>query len=300
MNNTISFVGTEKIINTLVHKYEEYKDLSMNPYVDYCLKCPHFTILIYKSNKIVVQGDFDKKEFIQYGYVYNEIIDEITKVETTHTTNTKEWDITYSHIGSDEVGTGDYFGPIVVASAFVRDDQVEDLIKIGVKDSKKITDTFILKTVPSLLKKYPHKIKMISNEEYNNIYDDYNMNKMKAILHNDCLYELSLLTDCKRYVIDQFCSEENYNKYNKDNPHKLKDIVFITKGESHSASVALASMFARYTFLLKIKELEEKYKIKLMLGSSNDARDYANKLLDEKGMDFLKKICKTNFKTIGK
>ena len=39
-----------------------------------------------------------------------------------------------SSIGSDEVGTGDYFGPIVVTSAYVSKDNIDFLIDLKVKD----------------------------------------------------------------------------------------------------------------------------------------------------------------------
>ena len=45
-----------------------------------------------------------------------------------------------SMIGSDEVGTGDYFGPITVCAAYVRQDQIHLLKELGVQDSKNLND----------------------------------------------------------------------------------------------------------------------------------------------------------------
>lgn len=41
-------------------------------------------------------------------------------------------------IGSDEVGTGDYFGPIVVTASFVDKKMMSKLYELGVRDSKKL------------------------------------------------------------------------------------------------------------------------------------------------------------------
>ena len=49
-----------------------------------------------------------------------------------------------SFIGSDEVGTGDYFGPITVAAAYVDKQQITLLQELGVRDSKSLTDEKII------------------------------------------------------------------------------------------------------------------------------------------------------------
>ena len=52
-------------------------------------------------------------------------------------------------IGSDEVGTGDYFGPIVVTASYVNKSDITFLEELGVKDSKKLTDKKIIKITPT-------------------------------------------------------------------------------------------------------------------------------------------------------
>ena len=56
--------------------------------------------------------------------------------------NKKEEDKKYyycSSVGSDEVGTGDYFGPIVVTATYVKKEDIPFLESLGIKDSKKVT-----------------------------------------------------------------------------------------------------------------------------------------------------------------
>jgi len=95
-----------------------------------------------------------------------------------------------SSIGSDEVGTGDYFGPIVVTASYVAKENIDFLLELGVKDSKKMSDTEIKKVVPKIIEKIPYHTFILNNYQYNKLYNsDMNMNKMKAILHNKVLSE---------------------------------------------------------------------------------------------------------------
>lgn len=43
-----------------------------------------------------------------------------------------------SIVGSDEVGTGDFFGPMTVVAVYVDAKQIPLLKELGVKDSKKL------------------------------------------------------------------------------------------------------------------------------------------------------------------
>ena len=87
----------------------------------------------------------------------------------------------FSTIGSDEVGTGDYFGPIVVTAAFVKKSDIEFLKNLGCTDSKKLTDEKILKIAPEITKKIKYKSIILNNSEYNQKYGvGYNINKLNS------------------------------------------------------------------------------------------------------------------------
>ena len=86
-------------------------------------------------------------------------------------------------VGSDEVGTGDYFGPIIVTAAYVKKEDLDYLKELGCTDSKKITDDKIKKIAPSIIKKIKYKSIILKNDEYNEKYSkENNMNKIKAII----------------------------------------------------------------------------------------------------------------------
>ena len=176
-----------------------------------------------------------------------------------------------SSIGSDEVGTGDYFGPIVVTAAYVSKENIPYLEELGVKDSKQMLDDKILEVVPKIIKKIPYESMILTNTEYNNKYSkDLNLNKIKAILHNNVLYKLRESTQVYDYIIvDEFAKDFIYYNYLRDNPNVVKNITFLTKGETKSLAVDYVD-------------------------------DIAYSIAKEKGMDYLKDIAKLNFKNTKK
>ena len=214
-------------------------------------------VTLYTSGKAVFQGaDADLSS--QY-WIETEKINSGTAIFTNSEDKSKKTlkgeekknDSIYHNInsvGSDEVGTGDYFGPIVVSSTYVTKDDVEYLDSLGVMDSKKITDEKILKIAPLIAKRVKYKSLILNNSDYNKFHNkDYNMNKIKAILHNKVLYQMIHEENPKYDIImvDEFAKENRYYDYIKDSPNIQKGITFLTKAEDKCLSVACASIISR-------------------------------------------------------
>lgn len=210
--------------------------------------------------------------------------------------------IYYSNsIGSDEVGTGDYFGPIVVTSAFVSKENIPFLEELGVKDSKKMDDNKILEIVPQIIKKIPYKSIILTNKEYNLKYnEDINMNKIKAILHNKVLFELKKEQNPDYVVVDEFAKEFVYYSYLKNTPNVVRNITFMTKGESKCLSVACASLISRYIFINEFDKLGESVDTFLPKGASDKVDEVGLQIVKKYGFDKLKDIAKLNFKNTEK
>ena len=283
--NIVSWSIDEEIYQKIKTFYIENQKVPSNDYVLFMAKTSDCTITIYKSYKAVFQGKDALNEAMIFGY-----------------TNDNNWLFTDSHAGSDEVGTGDYFGPIVVCASYVDQKSISEIEALGIKDSKKLSDGFISDIVPKIIKKYPHSILVLDNEKYNDlIRQGWNMNSLKAALHNKALSNLNKKKGGINYfVIDQFCAPNNYYQYLKDSDEVIRNVKFETKGESKSAAVALSSIIARYTFLKKMEELKKKSGYDLPLGAGNLVDEMIQKILKERGMEFLKKIAKINFKNTAK
>ena len=199
-----------------------------------------------------------------------------------------------SAVGSDEVGTGDYFGPIVVTATFVSKEDIPFLEKLGVGDSKKIDDSKILKIAPEIAKKIKYKSVILSNREYNENYTkDINMNKIKAILHNRVLYQL--VNDVRpKYdyiIVDEFAREARYYDYIKDQKVIQRNITFMTKAEDKNMAVACGSIISRYIFLKEFDKLCDSIHIPLPKGAGKkDVDSIGEEVVEKYGEEKLKDI----------
>lgn len=283
--NIVSFTINEQVYNKIQYFYDEFKVEPLNKYVIFMAKTENCTIIIYNTLTAVFSGKNAESEAEIWGYEAD-----------------KKWLYNTSHGGSDEVGTGDYFGPIIVAAVYLSESDIDELSKIGIKDSKKLNDQFILDVCPKLIKKYHHSVLILDNEKYNSlIKQNWNMNSIKAALHNKALFSLNKkVGNIKFFVVDQFAEENKYYEYIKNEKNIIRNIEFLTKAESYSPSVALASMFARYTFLKYMENLSIEIGYILPLGAGSNVDEFAAKLIKEKGENILYKYAKINFKTTDK
>ena len=263
------------------------------PYVVFIAKEEDTTITMYESGKVMFQGKSADVDASHWGIQIQESKEKKNK--------TIDKDLVYynsSSIGSDEVGTGDYFGPIVVTSTYVSKDDIKFLEELGVDDSKKLTDDKIKDIAPKIANKVKYKSIILRNDEYNEKYDrNTNLNKIKSIMHNKVLYDL--VKEIKKYdyiIVDQFAYEESYYNYLKDVDKVQRDITFITKAEDKNLAVACGSIISRYLFLREFDKLSDSIHIPLPKGAGADVDKVGEEIVDKFGEEKLKEIAKVNFK----
>lgn len=283
--NIVVLTLNEETYNKIKYFYADFTVENSNEYVIFMAKAEKCTITVYNTLVAVFQGKGAEEEATIFGY-----------------NPAKSWLYKTTHGGSDEVGTGDYFGPIVVVAAYVETKDIPELNACGIGDSKKLSDAFILDLVPTLIKKYKYSVLILDNPKYNQlIAKGWNMNSIKAALHNKALSNLKNKVDkIPFFVIDQFAPEATYYKYLKNEKVVIHNVEFITKGESASPAVALASMIARYTFLKKMKQLSEEIGETLPLGASIQVEQYVSNFIVKYGEETLDNCAKVGFKTTQK
>ena len=288
---------TKKLMN------EFYKDMKRDktpPYAVFQADTGDTIVTLYESGKAMFQGVSADIEAGMWESIRKDK-DNIDYFMDTKDTKIKKEDQVeipsdIASVGSDEVGTGDYYGPIVVTASFVGKDNIPFLTELGVRDSKKLSDEQILKIVPKIIKKIPYKTIMLSNKEYNDNYGkDMNMNKIKAVLHNKVLTEMVKDNDYDYIVVDQFEPEKSYYNHLSDVPNPLKGITFITKAEDKCLSVAVSSLISRYIFIKEMDKLGDKYGIFLPKGANYYVEDVGIKLVNKYGEKILHDIAKLNF-----
>ena len=276
---------------------EYYKDKVRDkkiPYAIFQAQEEDTVITLYESGKAMFQGTSADVDAAMWGTVLDNTKE---KQEEEKKKNQKYHNC--SSIGSDEVGTGDYFGPIVVTAAYVKKEDVEKLEKLGVGDSKKITDEKIKKITPELIKIVKYRSMILTNKEYNEKYTkNINMNKIKAILHNKVLYQLisEEKPNIDYIIVDEFARETRYYEYLTGIPNIQRNITFMTKAEDKNLAVAAASIISRYIFLKEFDKLADSIHIPLPKGAGKDVDKIGEEVVEKYGEDKLREIAKINFK----
>lgn len=306
---TITLKVSENTKQKMIEYFEDKKRPKTPDYAIFQADEADTVVTLYNSGKVVFQGrsaDIDANMWKEM----EKHLNPTKKIEMTNSEDKKKKEkvkefvdpkIYYANtIGSDEVGTGDYFGPIVVAATYVAKENIPFLEELGVKDSKKLTDDKILEIVPKILKKIPYECIILSNKEYNENYNvDMNMNKVKAILHNKVLSKMLNNYQADYIVVDQFANPYVYYNYLKGINY-VKNITFITKAEDKCLSVACASLISRFVFLKEFDKLGEKLGVFLIKGASDKVDELGLRIVNKYGFDKLKDIAKLNFKNTEK
>lgn len=308
---TITLKVSENTKQKMIEYFEDKKRPKTPAYAVFQADEEDTVVTLYESGKAVFQGlsaDIDAnmwKETERHLNPTKKI--EMTDSQDKDKKEKKEIIIdpkiyNSTSIGSDEVGTGDYFGPVVVTSAYVKKEDIDFLESIGVKDSKKLTDEKILAIVPRVIERITYSSIILSNKEYNEKYSsDINMNKLKAILHNKALG--NLVKQGLKYdyiIVDEFAKPFVYYNYLKTSNDVVRGITFMTKGEDKSLSVACASIISRFIFIKEFDKLGKSLGIILPKGASNLVDEVGVNIVKKYGFNKLEEIAKLNFKNTEK
>ena len=201
-----------------------------------------------------------------------------------------------THIGTDESGKGDFFGPLVVAGVMVDETNAKRFLDLGIKDSKKLSDKKMLSMAVEIKKHAPHSVIAISNTKYNELYQNMkNLNKLLAWAHARAIENILEHNVCEYALSDKFGDESLIKSALMKNGRAIH-LEQMCKAESDIA-VAAASVLARATFVLKMQEMENKYGIAFPKGCSSLVKDASKQFIEKYGKARLNEVCKTHFKT---
>ncbi len=284
---SITLTPSEKEIQAFLEHYQTSLAPSKNPYVRYFLKLPQATVSIYTSGKVLLQGEGAEKYASFFGYQV---------VEENRGQN-------LPLIGTDEVGNGSYFGGLAVVASFVTPDQHDFLRKLGVGDSKTLTDQKIRQIAPILKEKIQHQALLLSPSKYNEVIGDrYNAVSVKVALHNQAIYLLLQKgAQPEKIVIDAFTSAKNYDKYLAQEANRFSNPISLEeKAEGKYLAVAVSSIIARDLFLENLENLGRELGYQLPSGAGTASDKVASQILQAYGMQGLNFCAKLHFKNTEK
>ncbi|MDU3084903.1 MAG: ribonuclease HIII [Streptococcus mitis] len=284
---SITLTPSEKEIQAFLEHYQTSLAPSKNPYIRYFLRLPQATVSIYTSGKVLLQGEGAEKYASFFGYQV---------VEETMGQN-------LPLIGTDEVGNGSYFGGLAVVASFVTPDQHDFLRKLGVGDSKTLTDQKIRQIAPILKEKIQHQALLLSPSKYNEVIGDrYNAVSVKVALHNQAIYLLLQKgAQPEKIVIDAFTSAKNYDKYLAQEANRFSNPISLEeKAEGKYLAVAVSSVIARDLFLENLENLGRELGYQLPSGAGTASDKVASQILQAYGMQGLNFCAKLHFKNTEK
>ena len=284
---SITLTPSKKEIQAFLEHYQSSLAPSKNPYIRYFLRLPQATISIYTSGKVLLQGEGAEKYARFFGYQV---------VEENRGQN-------FPLIGTDEVGNGSYFGGLAVVASFVTPDQHVFLRKLGVGDSKTLTDQKIRQIAPILKEKIQHQALLLSPSKYNEVIGDrYNAVSVKVALHNQAIYLLLQKgIQPEKIVIDAFTSAKNYDKYLAQEANRFSNPISLEeKAEGKYLAVAVSSIIARDLFLENLENLGRELGYQLPSGAGTASDKVASQILQAYGMQGLSFCAKLHFKNTEK
>ncbi len=296
MNSTNN--GTHKIkansnqMNEMLDYYKGYLTYNSSEYIIARAKLSNATITFYKTNVVLFQGISEAIEYNIWAKKYG--------LELENSNNHLYQDFSFlSAIGSDEVGTGDYFGPIVVCATYVESKNIEKLRALGVKDSKLLTDKQMIAMALQLSQMVPYSIVYLEPLKLNSLSKSKdNLNFIKAYLHNKVINSILKKipnVKCDAILIDEFTPKEKYFEYLHSDKELVKNITMIKQGEKAHIAIAAASILARVTFLRELGKLSKTYDFELLKGAGPEVDRNAIAFVKTYGWDELKKIAKYKF-----
>jgi ribonuclease HIII len=199
------------------------------------------------------------------------------------------------HIGTDESGKGDYFGPLVIAGVFLEDKQQSVLRELGVKDCKGLSDNRVRELAEILKQGYTHSIVAIGPEKYNELYEKLrNLNRILAWGHARVIENILAEVPSGQAITDQFGDRLFVISALMKKGRRI-ELIQRPKAEEDLA-VAAASILARAEFLKRLYFLSQDWGLNLPKGSSPPAEEAGLKLVKIHGIEALAKVAKTHFK----
>lgn len=272
-------------------------DFTNKPYAHFSAKKGKLNVTVYeKGPKVLVQGK-ETEDFVKFTLEPLVFGEARLGYEEVHQPEMFE-----PHIGVDESGKGDFFGPLVIAGVYTDAESTRALMDAGVTDSKRITSAAKIGKLASVIRKTPGvacDVVSIGPESYNRMYASFNnLNRLLAWGHSKVIANLAAKKPaCRRALSDQFARKEVLEKELARHGIGIT-LQQRTRGESDVA-VAAASILARERFVGWIGQSSEKSGVAIPLGAGPHVLGAARELIAAHGDDILPKVAKMHFKTAG-
>lgn len=264
------------------------------PHALFAATGPKVQVVAYRSGKCVVQGK-GTEEFVQFVLEPEITGQALLGYEKIHNPSAYE-----SHIGVDESGKGDFFGPLVTAGVYADEAGIEALVEAGVRDSKTVTSDKRVAELAEMIAAVPGvraEVIAISPARYNELQQKMRtVNELLGWAHAKVIENMLGRVACPRAVSDQFARTEWTIR--KHLGPRGRAIVLEQRHKAESDPVvAAASIIARDRFVKSLQAIGRDFGENIPLGASAQVKALAVRLVQKHGAEKVARAVKTHFKT---
>ena len=265
-------------------------------YARFAYKAEHlkFNVTAYTSGKVVVAGK-GTEDFVR----------DVLEPEVTGAAKLGYDDVLHpewfeAHAGLDESGKGDFFGPVVAATVIADRAAIGRWIEAGVKDSKKIAETQIVK-LDALIRGTKGAVVRTSYcgmPRYNELMarPRANLNSLLAWLHATALTGALAEKRVPWGMLDQFSEQPLVQRELARKGVTEFELKMRTKAEEDPV-VAAASIVARAEFQRQMADLSRKFGGKLQKGAGPLVKEQGAEIIARFGARALGEFAKLHFRT---
>lgn len=203
-----------------------------------------------------------------------------------------------SHIGCDETGSGDFFGPLCVVACYIDERDYDWLMSLNIRDPKLMTPQEVIDIAREIKDRLVYSLLILDNSHYNQMAAaGHNLANIKAKLYNQAvtnvMQKVAIKVDKK--VVNQFVSPKTYYNYLKNEVIVVKDLSFEQKGEEQYLAIMCSSILSKYAFYQYFNNMSRSLKMKLPRGNTSSVVDHVAVTIAQKyGKKMLLKVTKTN------
>jgi ribonuclease HIII len=263
-------------------------------YARYAFKGRDCNVTAYESGKLVVAGKGTEE------FVTMTLEPEITMAPKLGYDEVLHPDWFELHAGLDESGKGDLFGPVVAATVIADRTAIEGWIKAGVKDSKKVAESQIIKLDKLIRETHGVAVQtcLCGMPKYNLIMSRprANLNRLLAWQHATALSQALLRKKAPRGLLDQFTKQPLVQRELAKMGVKDFDLQMRTKAEEDPV-VAAASVVARAEYVRQMHALSRKFGGPLQKGAGPLVKVQAAQIIERFGARSLGEFAKLHFRT---
>jgi ribonuclease HIII len=261
----------------LAHNLKRFP--TTNQYELLRIKDGEIDIVVYKTGKLVHNNSTASKEIVNF------IL-------------TRERSFDYL-LGSDEVGKGEWYGPLVTTAVALVPEDIIRFREIGVRDSKTLSKKELEKLAGQIIGSSTiHKSVILMPEVYNERYREFekegkSLNDLLAWSHaaaiKDVLGIVSTTSQKIKIIIDKFDVEKTDLRLERANIKQPNvEIIQSSKGDTE-IPVSVASILAKHEFEERVDQLCKQINI--------DLRNSSPEEIDRKTLPL---VSKTHFKNVSR